>query len=118
MAASLSCGVADASSAVFFSTRSNGRTTKTKILPASFSTPSLKGRSKKPSREGFLDLPFKEGVEKEAGKIFVLVVRPFDLVEKNTADDASATPHESDAAIVQVPFHLGRSRPHEHKTLG
>ena len=64
--------------------------------------------------DGFL----KERIEQQVGKLSVLFERIPDVVQKCTADDATASPHQRNRSIVQFPFFFVADGPHQLIALG
>lgn len=60
----------------------------------------------------------EEGVEEQILESRVLVKGLLDIAEELAADDATASPHEGDASIVEIPLLCYSSFPEEHEALG
>src|ERR1041385_2456572 len=60
-----------------------------------------------------LDRLLEERVEQQIYEFRMFVVGFFDFAEECAADDATATPHQRDAAVIQIPFLFLRRRAHE-----
>eukprot|EP00053_Salpingoeca_punica_P006791 m.63469 g.63469 ORF g.63469 m.63469 type:complete len:387 (+) comp13851_c0_seq2:114-1274(+) len=76
-----------------------------------------RGNHAAPGGLGVVDGVGKEVVEEEVLHVRVGVKGRLDLAEEDTADDAAAAPHESNARVVELPLELLGRRAHEHKAL-
>mmetsp|Transcript_17377 Transcript_17377/g.34074 ORF Transcript_17377/g.34074 Transcript_17377/m.34074 type:complete len:398 (+) Transcript_17377:108-1301(+) len=64
-----------------------------------------------------VNLLHKEIVDEQARQLRVGGEGLLDLAEEGGSDDAPPPPHECDVAVVELPAHLIRRRPHQHKAL-
>ena len=71
-----------------------------------------------PALLSVVDSVGEEAVEQKVVEVRVVTVGVGDVLEENRTDNATATPHEGDGGVVQLPAVLLSSLPDEHKSLG
>lgn len=63
------------------------------------------------------NLSAEKVIEEEIVQVAVFLKGSLDISQKDRANDAPATPHESNATIVELPVELARSLSQQHKAL-
>lgn len=70
-----------------------------------------------PTDSALGDLFREEGIEEQVGEVGVGLESLEDVLQVLGANDATAAPHEGDAAEVEVPFEVGGGLAHEYEAL-